>query len=122
MQLGASGTEVVLCSINGTVAMPTDTTDGLQSCAKGYVCAPLSRGEIEANSRFDSKMMPLLGELGAGPHVPSVCSGWLHRESPWVQKSCPRRVLHLGWQLSQRQWIAEFQRASGHARQSMYVC
>ncbi len=60
-QLGAGGNEVVLCSINGTVALPTATSDGLQACAQGYVCAPLSRGEVAANSRFDSKMAALTG-------------------------------------------------------------
>lgn len=62
MQMGYNGNKaVVICSINGTLASSQDGSVNIQGCASGYVCAPLSAAEVQAQSRFVPAMAGMAG-------------------------------------------------------------
>jgi len=61
---GNAQRQVVLCSVNGTGA------GAQKNCGPGYVCAPLSRADLDAQAAFDSSSLTNKPSLAGAPLIP----------------------------------------------------
>lgn len=84
MQIGANAQkQVVLCSVNGTGG------GSQKNCGPGFVCAPLSRADLDAQASFNTNSItPTPSLAGAPPH---------HSQhiNPCGNSLCPRASSNL---------------------------